>query len=347
VAPGSPVLPAPAGPLTPACSAGARSSGATSLRLAHFSAGWPRSVWTFQGWAHSYSPTCAAPAGPLRPAAGTRPRGHLALASTTRAPATCSRALWNQLSGSNQPTEGGRPTAMYIYALCRKWLCTQRPGAQDSWLLRNTRVWRGVWPAPRPRVLPPRLIRHCYGSHSNAPRIPDAYVKRPVFALLSEEALWLLFPLSGPFLPVRFERGAVRGADSYTSKCSGARRHFFAFFFLFSFFLLTCEMPSTLEWLLGSHGVPKEGAGQCEEEMESRDWPSGSTLAGPQSQRAARCCGGWFSSGVSWYSCSATPCPPAGVRWRGLAAGCKYRSSSWGEGWGRPAPAEAGDAEEA
>lgn len=44
VALGSPVLPAPAGRLTPACSAGARSSGATSLRLAHFSAGWPRSV---------------------------------------------------------------------------------------------------------------------------------------------------------------------------------------------------------------------------------------------------------------------------------------------------------------
>lgn len=44
VAPSSPVLPAPAGPLTPVCSAGARSSGATSLRLAHFSAGWPQSV---------------------------------------------------------------------------------------------------------------------------------------------------------------------------------------------------------------------------------------------------------------------------------------------------------------
>lgn len=30
-------------------------------------------------------------------------------------------------------------------------------------------------------------------------------------------------------------------------------------------------MLSTLEWLLGSHGLPEEGAGQCEEEMESWD----------------------------------------------------------------------------
>lgn len=40
---GLPCAPRPRRPARP-CSAGARSSGATSLRLAHFSAGWPQSV---------------------------------------------------------------------------------------------------------------------------------------------------------------------------------------------------------------------------------------------------------------------------------------------------------------
>lgn len=40
---GLPCVPRPRRPARP-CSAGARSSGATSLRLAHFSAGWPQSV---------------------------------------------------------------------------------------------------------------------------------------------------------------------------------------------------------------------------------------------------------------------------------------------------------------
>lgn len=72
----------------------------------------------------------------------------------------------------------------------------------------------------------------------------------------------IAFSLLGSlFLPVRFERGTVGGADSYKSKCSGARKHFFAFFFLFSFFLITCEMLSTLEWLVGKPRGSKRGRG--------------------------------------------------------------------------------------
>lgn len=71
-------------------------------------------------------PLCAAISPPSLPP-GPADRRH------THALETCSQGVWNQLSGSNQPTRGGRQTAMCIYVgLLTSGSGTRRPSSQRS-----------------------------------------------------------------------------------------------------------------------------------------------------------------------------------------------------------------------
>lgn len=100
------------GQRVPARPAGARSSGATSVRLAHCRRSRERVNFLLP------PPTCA-PARLRRdgrpPAPCATARRHLGRRPATRAPRACSRGVWSQLSGSSQPTRGGRRAAMHIY----------------------------------------------------------------------------------------------------------------------------------------------------------------------------------------------------------------------------------------
>lgn len=94
---------------------------------------------------------------------------------------------------------------------------TRRPSSQRSRLRKGKLSFfffkKGLALLPEPKILPARLIRHCYGRRVNTLLIIDTYINPFHFGYYfgggASDFSFFFLPLFGPFLPVWFGKSTV------------------------------------------------------------------------------------------------------------------------------------------